>query len=80
MRLSADMRRSIAVAAGTRLLPGTRVRWKAQGLEGKVRDLSLSFDGKYLSLDGVTVQWDRLENEPDDNFCTDELHMLEILP
>jgi len=79
LRLSAAMRRSLAVAAGTQLLPGTRVRWKSQGLEGAILDLSLSFDGKNISLDGVTVEWDRLENEPNDTFCTDELHMLEIL-
>jgi len=79
LHLSAQMRRSIAVAAGTQLLPGTRVRWTSQGHVGEVQDLSLNFDGHELTLDGVFVHWDDPLIEAD-SFCADELHMLEILP
>ncbi len=88
MRLSAAMRRSVAVSLDTQLLPGTRVQWKAEGLTGRVRDVSLSFDGANLELCGVSVRWDttrvsvapRQRGISDDTFGADELHMLEILP
>ena len=79
LRLSAQMRRSVAVSLDTQLLPGTRVHWKAQGLTGRVRDVSLTFDGANLEFEGVSVRWDD-RRSTDDSFCTDELHMLEILP
>lgn len=78
MRLSAAMRRSVAVSLDTQLLPGTRVRWTSQGLTGRVRGVSLSFDGANLDFDGVFVRWD--VRRPDDSFCADELHMLEVMP
>jgi hypothetical protein len=65
----------------TQLLPGTRVRWTRRGLGwvGRVRDVSLTFDGANLEFDGVSVRWDD-RRSTDDSFCADELHMLEVLP
>jgi len=81
------MRRSLAVATGTQLLPGTRVRFKdpeapqppAKRITGTVIDLSLSFDGKCLELFGVTVRWDGSTADEDDSLCIDELAPLEII-
>ena len=87
MRLSAAMLLSLAVASGTQLLPGTRVRFKdpeaprppSKRIKGTVIDLSLAFDGECLELFGVTVRWDGLLPDEDDSFCIDELAPLEII-
>jgi hypothetical protein len=84
------MRRSLATAAGTQLLPGTRVRFKDreaplppdERLKAVVVGLHLYFDGEALDLDAVGVAWDGLgpDNTPEDVFQLDECDQLEILP
>ncbi len=90
MRLGPLMRRSIASAAGTQLLPGTPIQLVDPELpdaprpRGTVIGLMLDFDGENLELQAVGVRWTahsrrRFKLDREDLFQADELGSLEIM-